>query len=194
MFVVGVIKVSFLFFFSSFISFPIKTIRRFEQLPQLLNKPTAILKYFFVATGVKNYLLMKADVNISHPCSQRLDLSVSLSPVLIGAGPPGRALPRVPGGGAAPLPWQQRRPRCGGRVAAGSMASLAEPPGSRAHSRSPARSPGLSPALGPSRCGGERRRAASDAVQVSSPEPGPARTLSCVRVSFAVGIRWRLHI
>ncbi|NXV73629.1 CFA69 protein, partial [Atlantisia rogersi] len=43
------------------------------------------------------------------------------------------------------------------------MSSLAEPPASRAHSRSPARSPALSPALGPSRCGGERRRNASDA-------------------------------
>lgn len=34
--VVGVIKVSFLFFFLSFISFLTKAIRRFEQLPQLL--------------------------------------------------------------------------------------------------------------------------------------------------------------
>ncbi|XP_031470400.1 cilia- and flagella-associated protein 69 isoform X2 [Phasianus colchicus] len=47
------------------------------------------------------------------------------------------------------------------------MASLAEPPGSRAHSRSP----GLSPALGPSRCGGERRRAGSDAVQETQVRP-----------------------
>lgn len=66
------------------------------------------------------------------------------------------------------------------------MASLAEPRGSRARSRSPARSPGLSPALGTSRCGEERRKAASDAAQVSSPAPGPARTLPCVRVSFPV--------
>ncbi|KAF1558042.1 Cilia- and flagella-associated protein 69, partial [Eudyptes schlegeli] len=43
------------------------------------------------------------------------------------------------------------------------MSSLAEPPASRAPSRSPARSPALSPAPGPSRCGGERRRNASDA-------------------------------
>ncbi|XP_042672983.1 cilia- and flagella-associated protein 69 [Centrocercus urophasianus] len=51
------------------------------------------------------------------------------------------------------------------------MASLAEPPGSPAHSRSPARSPGLSPSVGPSRCGGERRRAASDAVQETQVGP-----------------------
>ncbi|NXV27987.1 CFA69 protein, partial [Rissa tridactyla] len=43
------------------------------------------------------------------------------------------------------------------------MSSLAEPPASRAPSRSPARTPALSPASGPSRCGGERRRNASDA-------------------------------
>ncbi|NXN32982.1 CFA69 protein, partial [Nycticryphes semicollaris] len=43
------------------------------------------------------------------------------------------------------------------------MSSLAEPLASRATSRSPARTPALSPASGPSRCGGERRRNASDA-------------------------------
>ncbi|XP_054674460.1 cilia- and flagella-associated protein 69 isoform X2 [Grus americana] len=54
--------------------------------------------------------------------------------------------------------------RAGGGVGpAGTMSSLAEPPASRAPSRSPARSPALSPAPGPSRCGGERRRNASDA-------------------------------
>ncbi|XP_040521649.1 cilia- and flagella-associated protein 69 isoform X6 [Gallus gallus] len=51
------------------------------------------------------------------------------------------------------------------------MASLAEPRGSRARSRSPARSPGLSPALGPSRCGEERRKAASDAAQETQVRP-----------------------
>ncbi|XP_015709005.1 cilia- and flagella-associated protein 69 isoform X2 [Coturnix japonica] len=49
------------------------------------------------------------------------------------------------------------------------MASLAEPPGTRAHSRtparSPARSPGLSPALGPS------RKAASGVVQETQVRP-----------------------
>ncbi|XP_072185054.1 cilia- and flagella-associated protein 69 isoform X2 [Excalfactoria chinensis] len=55
------------------------------------------------------------------------------------------------------------------------MASLAEPPGARPHSRtparSPARSPGLSPALGPSRCGEERRKAASGVVQETQVRP-----------------------
>ncbi|XP_071591293.1 cilia- and flagella-associated protein 69 isoform X1 [Heliangelus exortis] len=43
------------------------------------------------------------------------------------------------------------------------MASLAQPPASRAPSRAPARSPALSLPPGPSRSGGERRRNASDA-------------------------------
>lgn len=132
-------------------------------------------------------MLMKTEVNISHPCSQRLLIRPYLYQMFWYArGRPPGASSWAPGGGAASLPWQQRRPRCGGRVATGSMASLAEPRGSRARSRSPARSPGLSPALGTSRCGEERRKAASDAAQVSSPAPGPARTLPCVRVSFPV--------
>uniref|UniRef100_A0A8B9MPV2 Cilia and flagella associated protein 69 n=1 Tax=Accipiter nisus TaxID=211598 RepID=A0A8B9MPV2_9AVES len=79
-----------------------------------------------------------------------------------GPGPRRRevAPPRSHGNGAGP--------RCGGgrrRRRIGTMSSLAvsEPPASRAPSRSTARSPALSPAPGPSRCGGERRRNASDA-------------------------------
>ncbi|OXB67666.1 hypothetical protein ASZ78_015198 [Callipepla squamata] len=65
----------------------------------------------------------------------------------------------------------------------GSVASLAELPGSRAHSRSPR----LSPALGPSRCGGERRRAASGAVQ-SNLEDEQLKVLKKVVKSFENGL------
>lgn len=106
---------------------------------------------------------------------------------------PHRQLPAAPGGAAGraggrrrgpgpsggrrhrPAPMATSRGRAAAAGGGGTMSSLAEPPASRAPSRSPARTPALSPASGPSRCGGERRRNASDAgvdlgaVQVSSP-------------------------
>lgn len=123
--------------------------------------------------------------------------------------PPGGAGPARRAGGPGPRCREVAPPRSygngAGRAAAagwraaagGTMSSLAEPPASRAPSRSPARSPALSPAPGPSRCGGERRRNASDAggdlgtVQVSSPaaRTHPAAPAACRRPAGA-GLAW----